>query len=131
MRPLFSDKEFQWGEKTSGDVILRFLRTKASPELGTLIDVSTGKSFDNKKVTAGDAALDYITPLIWKDIYGVYNDKGTVAAMLTFLLAAHGVGVQTYDKDKGGSTGGAGATGEIGSRTKPTRVTRTNPHKKQ
>jgi hypothetical protein len=127
LRPLFSEDEFAYNEKTYGSTLLRFLRTKASPELGTIVDITTGRGFDNKKVTFKSAAIDYVTPLIWKDIQGVYNDQGVAGAMLTFILAAHGVGVQTYEKKEGGSSGGAGASKMYKTKaTKPKKQTKTS-----
>jgi len=106
LRPLFSDEAFDRNQKTRGDILLRFLRTKASPELGALINITTGKGFDNKPVTLKRAAADYFIPLILKDVWGVYKDGGVNQALLTFLLAAHGVGVQTYTNDNNKSNSG-------------------------
>lgn len=127
LRPLFSEDEFAYNEKTYGSTLLRFLRTKASPELGTIVDITTGRGFDNKKVTLKSAAIDYVTPLIWKDIKGVYEDQGVASAMMTFILAAHGVGVQTYEKREGGDSGGAGASKTYKTKaTKPKKQTKTS-----
>jgi len=106
LRPLFSDEPFDRNQKTRGDVLLRFLRTKASPELGAIINITTGKGFDNKPVTLKSAAADYFIPLIYKDVRDVYKDGGVAQSLLTFLLAAHGVGVQTYTNDNNKSNSG-------------------------
>lgn len=132
LRPLFTEEEGGRNEKSRGDLILRFLRTKASPELGAVVDISTGKDFMGNPVTVKSATKNYFTPLIYKDITDVLNSKdgSVVQAMLTFLLAAHGVGAQTYTKNIGGSGGGAGASGHYKSpsKTKSIKQTKTVKH---
>jgi hypothetical protein len=126
LHPLFSEEPAGRNEKTLGDILLRFGRTKASPELGTIIDITTGKGFDNKPVTLKSAAADYFTPLLYKDVKSVYEDAGVSQALLTFLLAAHGVGTQTYTNDKeGGTTSSSGGKKEKkGKHTKQTKNTK-------
>lgn len=122
LRDLFSDEDFDRNEKTRGDILLRFLRTKASPELGTVIDITTGKGFDNKPVTLKSAAADYFTPLLYKDVQAVYQDAGVTQALLTFLLASHGVGTQTYgDSSSSSSGGGNKSSGRPHKQGKPTK----------
>lgn len=121
LRPLFTEEEGSRNEKSRGDIVLRFLRTKASPELAAAINISTGKDFMGKPVTAGSAAVDYFMPLIYKDVQEAWKSGGVDNALLNFLLASHGVGVQTYGADeKKPSTRGSRAS-KRGKNTKATK----------
>lgn len=110
-------------QKSHGDVLLRFLRTKASPEAGTVTDLFVGKTFDYKDVTLKDEALRYFSPLIVNDVHSVYKDKGVLDAFMVYLLATHGVGIQTFDKDKEGESGASKNTGKQGKPGKPGKST--------
>lgn len=125
-----------FGKRTHGDVVLRFLRTKASPLAGMVTDVLVGETFDRKPVTFtkfitdkggvnwDNEILKFITPLIGKDIAAAYNDGGVQRALLTMLLATHGVGVQTHEEEeKKQSVAQSPRRGKQTTRRK-------NPHKK-
>jgi hypothetical protein len=86
-------------EKTYGDLLLRFARTKASPEAGTLTDILVGETFDKKAVTGRGEAIGYIAPMIIGDVHDAWKDNGVLGAALTYILATHGVGVQSHIKE--------------------------------
>lgn len=121
LRPLFTEEEGGRNEKSRGDILLRFLRTKASPELAAVINVSTGKDFMGRPVTAGQAAKDYFTPLIYKDVQEAWKSGGVDNALLNFILASHGVGVQTYGADEKKSSTGGSRGSKRGKNTKATK----------
>lgn len=86
-------------QKTYGDLLLRFARTKASPEAGALTDVLVGETFDKKAVTAQGEAVRFIAPMIVGDVYDAWKDNGVLGAALTYVLATHGVGAQSHVKE--------------------------------
>lgn len=128
LKQLFSEQDGGFKQKSRGDILLRFARTKASPELGAITDIATGTSFDNKKVTAKSATANYFTPLLYKDVTdALHSPNGGVSqALMTFVLAAHGVGTQTYGPKGDASSGGAGATGKVSKTSKTTKTSKTN-----
>lgn len=87
------------GEKTYGDLLLRFGRTKASPEAGTLTDILAGETFDKRGVTARGEIVSYIAPMIIGDVYDAWKDNGVIGAALTYILSTHGVGTQSHIKE--------------------------------
>lgn len=78
-----------------GDVLSRFLRSKASPEAGAAVNLLYGKDYLGNETNLGKEALGFITPLLPSDIVQAYQDGGVQMAFITALLASHGVGVQT------------------------------------
>jgi hypothetical protein len=128
LKQLFSEQDGGFKQKSRGDILLRFARTKASPELGAIIDIATGTSFDNKKVTAKSATANYFTPLLYKDVTDALHSPngGVLQALMTFVLAAHGVGTQTYGPKDNASSGGTGATGKVSKTSKTTKTSKTN-----
>lgn len=100
------------GQKNRGDIALRFIRSKVSPELGTGINIFTGKDYLGKRTDIKTEAVNFINPLITQDIYQVAKDGSVQQAFITAILAAHGMGVQTYDHSEkaapttGGKKGG-------------------------
>jgi hypothetical protein len=95
----FSHGKPERGEKTYGDLLLRFARTKASPEAGTLTDILAGETFDKRSVTARGEIVGYIAPMIIGDVYDAWKDNGVLGAALTYILATHGVGAQSHIKE--------------------------------
>jgi hypothetical protein len=81
-----------------GDVLLRFLRSKASPTAGTITDILVGKDFNGNDVTVSQEILKSVIPLWTGDIAKIMQDPqggagvATAAGLASFL----GVGVQYY-----------------------------------
>lgn len=78
------------------ETALRFARSKASPEAGALINVAEGKDYLGRETNLKKEALNFITPLIGQDVVQAAQDGGVKQAFVSWLLATHGVGVQTY-----------------------------------
>lgn len=95
----FSPGKPKYGEKTYGELLIRFARTKASPEAGTLTDILVGETFDKRAVTARGEVIGYVAPMIIGDLYDAWKDNGVLGAALTYILATHGVGVQSHVKE--------------------------------
>lgn len=111
LRPIFAD-DIKFNEKTRADIAGRFFRTKMTPEMGLAIDLLSGKGFDGKPIKPSQAALDFVTPLLYKDFTEALKDGGLDKALLTTLLSVHGVGSQSYSQDKsaGSKTSGKKST---------------------
>jgi hypothetical protein len=84
-------------DKNRLDILSHFGRGKASPEASLVINSLEGKDYLGQKTNVGKEALNYINPLISQDIIQATKDGGVAQGLVTFLLASHGVGTQTYD----------------------------------
>lgn len=84
------------GPKNRGELLLKFARSKASPEAGVAYNLLTGKDYNNKKTDLGKEAVGFITPLLAQDIVQVSQDASVQQSVITAILASHGIGVQTY-----------------------------------
>lgn len=130
----FSPGKPERGERTYGDVLLRFGRTKLSPEAGTLSDILIGETFDKKAVTARGEAINYIAPMIIGDVYDAWKDNGVLGAAFTYIAATHGIGTQSHIKngDFDDLISGQNEESEKSSgkptKAKPTKVTKTTKH---
>ena len=78
---------------------LRFLRTKLSPPIGTLVSAGMKKNVDGTPFTASGAAWDMITPLIFSDMKSMYEEEGATGVLRNLVPATFGVGVNTFEKD--------------------------------
>lgn len=86
------------GERPLTGVLQTFLRSKSSPVVGTLWDISAGENIVGEKVTLG-TELWKLAPILVRDIIDAGRDEG-VTGIAKNIPAIIGVGVQTYDSDK-------------------------------
>lgn len=78
-------------------VLGRFTRSKLSPEASVITDFFAEKDFSNNPVTIGGEALNFANPLIGSDIWQeAQADHSVTQAIFTAIMAAHGMGIQTY-----------------------------------
>ena len=87
-----------FGQPDSADVAGRFLRTKLSPSIGSLVDVSAGSDVMGNPVTPATAAARMVVPLSFGDIYSAMRDQGVAKGTAIALLALLGAGVQVQQK---------------------------------
>lgn len=92
---LQSEKEGDTKNK-SGAVIGTFLRSKAAPLMGSLINVATGEDVVGQPVTLSSEAKRFLLPILWEDVYKAAKDDGVKGALATAIPGIVGVGVQTY-----------------------------------
>lgn len=81
-------------------ILGRFARSKASPEAGAIVNILDEKDYLGRQTNLKKEALNFITPLMGQDVYEAGKDGGVQQAIITAILAGHGVGVQTYDNKK-------------------------------
>lgn len=79
------------------DIAGRFARSKASPEMSFLMNVTSGKDYLGRETSIGKESLEFINPLIISDTKQAAEDGGVMQGLITFLLASHGIGTQTYE----------------------------------
>lgn len=87
-------------DKNRIDILGRFARSKESPELGIGHNIVGGKDYLGQPTDVKTEASSSIMPLIASDIKKAYEDGGVQEALITWILASHGVGVQNYDHSK-------------------------------
>lgn len=89
-----------------GDILQRFIRSKAAPLPGTIYDLVTGEDVvgDPVKPTrswkdAGKFGVGLITPITYHDIYKILTgpEYGIPDKMAMSMVALLGAGVQSYD----------------------------------
>lgn len=108
MRQAFGKTENNQGETVSLkddrtnrlELGLRMARSKESPEAAFITNVAQGKNYLGQKTDAGKEGLELVKPLIYSDIKDVAKEGNILKTVLTGLLAAHGLGVATYDHSK-------------------------------
>jgi len=88
--------EPRYGQSDTSGVMWNFLRSKLSPQLGTFIDVSTGKNMVGEKVTPTDAAVGMVIPLSFRDVLVTMEEQGVPAGTAMFLVSLLGAGMQTH-----------------------------------
>lgn len=97
--PIRGDK-VPFGSGNSYDVIARFLRSKLSPAVGTIVNVLTGKNVVGQPVTPASTAKDLLVPMAFSDIFQVMKEQGTPEDLIIALLAIFGMSVQNYKDGK-------------------------------
>lgn len=90
--------EAKFGQRDFAGGIGTFLRTKLAPVPGTIVDIGGRKNVVGEPVTIGSAALNFVTPLAYKDIYSIMQEHGVPAATAIQMLSLLGVGVQQYEQ---------------------------------
>lgn len=83
------------GESVS-NTVKRFARSKASPTVGTLINLDQGKDMVGDPVTLQSEAVKLALPLYVQDMKDVYDEGGATGVITSAVPAVFGVGVQTY-----------------------------------
>lgn len=87
-------------DKNRVDILGRFARSKESPELGIFHNLVGGKDYLGQPTDVEKEALNSVIPLVASDIKKAYDDGGVQQALIAWILASHGVGVQNYDHKK-------------------------------
>lgn len=95
-----SDKGGHVKDANRLDIVGRFARSKGSPEASLVYNVLDKKNYLGEKTNLKKESIEFVTPLIGKDIYEAQQDGGVQQAIITAILGAHGVSVQTYDHSK-------------------------------
>lgn len=95
-------KDFGTGMKDENrlSLLMRFARSKSAPEASFTWNTLEGKDYLGRETNVGKESLKLISPMLGQDIYQAYQDGGVQKAIITAVLAAHGVGTQTYDNNK-------------------------------
>lgn len=80
----------------TGDVILRFLRSKLAPVPGAAADLMTGKDAVGRPTTPLSVGQNLVLPFGPKDVYEVMVNEGMPRSAALALLAILGMGVQVH-----------------------------------
>lgn len=93
-------EKIKYGGSDSNDILFRFLRTKLSPFLGYILDVTSGQDVVGQPVKPGDAAAHLVVPLSYGDIVAAQKDQGVAGGAALAAAAILGAGVQNYEAKK-------------------------------
>lgn len=80
------------------DTLGRFLRSKLSPVLGTVMDIGAGENVIGEPVTPTTALLRGVIPLSVSEIDETMEEQGLPRGVALQLLSLFGVGLQTYEQ---------------------------------
>ena len=80
------------------DIAGRFLRSKLSPVLGSVIDWTKGTDYLGKPVTKESIAANLSIPLVGRDILAAMKDQGVPRGTAMAMLTMFGMGSQSYDE---------------------------------
>jgi hypothetical protein len=110
----------KFGAKNRADVVYGFFRGKTTPAVGTALNLMEGRNyFTNEKFTLKDVPGALLQPMSIKELRDGWHNDGSATILNRFLPAFEGM--KTSDErdfnKKGGSGGGAGATGSLGHKT--------------
>jgi len=88
------------------DVVSMFVRSKLAPIPGLVWDLKEGQTFIGEELTPENAPqilYEKLTPMFAQDLADALNDANTSTAEATAygLMAAFGIGVQTYEDNWG------------------------------
>lgn len=122
----------KFGAKTRTDVVAGFFRGKTTPVVGTALNLMEGRNyFTNEKFTWKDVPGSLLQPMSIKELRDGWKNDGTETILNRFLPAFEGL--KTSDErdfqKKGGSGGGAGATGNLSNTQKKVTKTKHISHK--
>jgi hypothetical protein len=78
------------------DVLSNFVRSKASPVLGTAIDLGAEENVVGEEVTWADVPRELTRPLIVEDVYEAMEAQGIPKGSAMGILAILGMSNQTY-----------------------------------
>lgn len=85
--------------KTTGDVLLRFGRTKLSPSFGTIANIlANRKDLLGQPVTLATEIKRNLIPISYGDIYEAMQQQGVPKGTALAILSIFGMGVQTYEE---------------------------------
>lgn len=85
---------------SGGDVLGRFLRSKLSPAVGSVVNALAGRDVTGKPATPASIVVQLIAPISFGDIYRVMQEQDISEGIALSLLALFGAGVQTYESTR-------------------------------
>lgn len=86
-----------FGSKLPTDYGFRFLRSKATPMLGELMNLADQQDFVGRKYDLGDFALGFVVPLSIRDVKNSLEEEGVPLSAANFVISLLGIGTSIYD----------------------------------
>ncbi len=86
-----------FGQQTRFDAIINFLTGKTKPFLNVLIQVLRGRTYENKKPTAGSVARGLFVPIVTDNAIQLKDDS-SVSAVAGVMLDFLGINASTYPR---------------------------------
>ncbi len=87
-----------FGGQTVASVIGNFIRSKAAPVPGAILDALTGQNVVGERLTPGSMASNLLLPMSVRDVWqAMTEDEGLPRGVAASLLAILGMGTQVYD----------------------------------
>ena len=91
----------KYGSADVMDIIARFGRSKLSPQFGFMMNLLTGETMIGEEVALLNTAGQLLYPMTYGDIYDTMKEDGMPTNVALSILAFLGMGLQTYDVNRG------------------------------
>jgi len=89
----------KWEEREKPfEIIMKFLRGKASPAAGLATDIATGEDFRGRPVTAVGLAKEAFVPLIATEFMDGWNVEGKAIGAAGLIPSALGINYSAYER---------------------------------
>jgi hypothetical protein len=89
-----------WNKETRADLVANFIRSKASPALGSTWNLAEGENMVGEKTSIYDEAVRLVVPLYIQDMADISSKEGPTMLLQTAIPAVFGIGVQNYQSGK-------------------------------
>jgi len=99
-RPL-TGPDVGFGKRDMNDVIWDFIKSKASPQAGLVIEAVSDEEFGATPFDTRRALIKRVTPLVLNDMYESMQHEGMGKGAILSAFALLGIGVNTYGNDMG------------------------------
>lgn len=91
-------KKVPFGGATVPSVTFKFLRSKLSPAIGTILNILSGEDVVGQPVTTESTIKSLTIPLAFQDIYKTMQEQGLERGTIMAILSLFGMGLQNYDE---------------------------------
>jgi hypothetical protein len=91
-------RKVPFGGTESVDVLARFMRSKLSPALGSMVNLAAGENMMGERFGPEDVPAELLVPLGVRDIYEAMVEAGLPGGAAFGLLSLFGMSIQTYEK---------------------------------
>jgi hypothetical protein len=95
----------KYGSSDVLDVMVRFGRSKLSPQFGFMVNLLTGKTMTGEEVSLLNTAGQLLYPMTYGDLYDVMQEDGVPTNVAISVLTFLGMGLQTYDANNNQASG--------------------------
>jgi len=90
-------KEKKYGGQDIESVLVKFLRSKLSPQFGFMMNLITRETYLGEEITLLNTTTQLLYPMTYGDIWDVMKEEGMPTNVSLSILTLLGMGLQTYE----------------------------------